>query len=202
MTVLNIDTLYLDKGSHATPASPGAGTKVCLFEAYNLLAFGRFTAECPADVSPLLYRMGMNLNDSFGDDVRQLLKEFLPRDGAPSPLAGTAGDGQNEARGWLAIDWRIRTYTPAWLDLAGLTAEATALRDLSRIADRAAWTTQADAVNTKVWAALSAAAVVSAAADWAAVSAADAALKPTVEILQRSAVDLYRSMINPAAVTA
>ena len=68
------------------------------------------------------------LDDLHATD-RQRLVPFLPR------MVGTAGDGQDEARSYLALDWLIRTYTPAWLDLAGLTAEATALRDLRRIVD-------------------------------------------------------------------
>lgn len=36
---------------------------------------------------------------------RQTLKPFLPR------MVGTAGDGQDEARAYLALDWLVRTYT-------------------------------------------------------------------------------------------
>ena len=69
---------------------------------------------------------------------RQELKRFLPQPGQPSPLAGTRDDGLDETRGYLALDWLVRTHTPAWLDLAGLGAEARSLRDLSRIVDMAA----------------------------------------------------------------
>ena len=53
-------------------------------------------------------------------------------------MVGTAGDGKDQARSYLALDWLIRTYTPAWLELAGLTAEAQELRDLRRIVDMVA----------------------------------------------------------------
>src|SRR5258708_38853552 len=72
-----------------------------------------------------------SLNAVLPDTPRQELKQFTPR------LPGTAGDGKDEARGYIALDWLIRTWTPAWLDLAGLTAEAAALRDFRRIADLA-----------------------------------------------------------------
>jgi hypothetical protein len=38
-------------------------------------------------------------------------------------------------RSYLALDWLVRVQTPAWLRLAGLTAEAQALESLARIAD-------------------------------------------------------------------
>jgi hypothetical protein len=36
-------------------------------------------------------------------------------------------------RGWMATDWVIRSYTPAWLDLSSHTAEASALRELPAV---------------------------------------------------------------------
>ena len=75
-------------------------------------------------MSPVLRAYGISLNDQWDDEKRQELKRFIP------VLPGTAGDGQDEARSYLALDWLIRTHTPAWLDLAGLTAEAQELRDL------------------------------------------------------------------------
>lgn len=40
-------------------------------------------------------------------------------------------------RSWMAVDWLVRVYTPAWLELAGLAAHASALRALTPIVDAA-----------------------------------------------------------------
>ena len=119
-------TITLTRGAHETRA---AG--VCLLEAAAWFA-GKSHTDHPACVSPVLAAYGRSLNDALPDDSRQLLVPFVPL------MPGTAGDGLDEARGYLALDWLIRVHTPAWLDLAGLADEARALRDLSRITDLAA----------------------------------------------------------------
>jgi hypothetical protein len=60
--------------------------------------------------------MGIGLNDCLPDDRRQTLRPLLAR------CIGTAGDGMTERRRYMALDWLIRTYTPAWLSAAGLHA--------------------------------------------------------------------------------
>jgi len=122
----DLDSIHLDKGSHR---DPDAGH--CLLEVASMFA-GEPFSDTPSCVSPVLRSFGISLNDQWDDERRQSLKPFIPR------LVGTAGDGQDEARGYLALDWLIRTYTPAWLDLAGLTAEAAELRALRRIVDMVA----------------------------------------------------------------
>jgi regulator of protease activity HflC (stomatin/prohibitin superfamily) len=103
----------------------------CLFEWFNWITTGKSTDDRPLDVSPVLHQFGMHLNDLLPDDKRQELVRFLPN--GTSPLAGTYGDGRDSVRGYMALDWLIRTYAPAWLDLAGLTAHAATLRDLDRL---------------------------------------------------------------------
>ena len=119
-------TITLTRGAHETRADG-----VCLLEAAAWFA-GKSHTDHPACVSPVLAAYGRSLNDALPDDSRQLLVPFVPL------MPGTAGDGLDEARGYLALDWLIRVHTPAWLDLAGLADEARALRDLSRITDLAA----------------------------------------------------------------
>ena len=210
MDNVKIDTALLDgitlaKGGHG---SPDAG--LCLMEA---VAFVRGLAHTdrPPCVSPMLGEFGRSLNDVLPDDSRQQLKPFVSR------LPGTAGDGQDEARGYMALDWLIRTYTPAWLELAGLTAEATALRDLHRIVDRVAVQNAGPAINAgrdRARAVGDAAGDAVRAAAWdaardaawgaARAAAGDAAwdaLASTVANLQRSAIELFDQMIDPSAVT-
>jgi len=198
---LDLNTLTLAKGGHET-----RDNGVCLLEAVAWWAEEDHT-DHPTCVSPVLGTFGRNLNDVLPDTKRQELRPLIPL------LPGTAGDGHDETRGYLALDWLIRTYTPAWLDLAGLTEEATALRDLRRIADLVA----AQAAGPVVRQASQKAAAAGAAAGdaaraaagdaaWAAAgdaaraaagAAADQKLAPTVTHLQDSAISLYRQMIAP-----
>jgi hypothetical protein len=255
MTIVReLPTITLDKGAHPTP-----DLGMCVMEAVAYVA-GEPHSDHPVCASPVLTGYAVSLNDLLPTSTRQLLVPMVPR------IVGTATDGQDEARGYLALDWLIRTYTAAWLDLAGLTAEATALRDLRRIVDRAsartarpvvedgqakasaAWAAAWDADRADAWdaagsaaghaagsaagyasrdaamaaaraaardaardvawaAAGSASKYAARAAAWdatgsAAGHAARDALKPMVETLQLSAVDLLARMIDPAAVRA
>src|SRR5271165_6128184 len=207
---IDLDAITLTHGGHQ---SREKGT--CLMEAVAWWAHETHT-DHPACVSPVLGTYGRQLNDALPDSKRQQLKPFIPL------LPGTAGDGLDERRGYLALDWLIRTFTPAWLDLAGLAGEATALRDSRPVADLAAaeavrphvlaahdkaagtaagdaawdaaWAAAGDAAWAAVWDAAWAAAR-DAAGD-AAGDAARAALAPTVDQLQDSAISLYHAMIT------
>jgi len=228
-----LDTITLDKGAHES-----AEQGMCFIEFADWLAGGKGRDSAPT-VSPVIRAYGINLNDSWDAEQRQKLRPYGPR------VVGTAGDGQDEARSYLALDWLIRTYTPAWLDLAGLTVEARALRDLRRIVDTvaaqaagpvvrdardkayaawdAAWAAAWDAAWDAAWAAAwdaardaARAAARDAARDAARAAAGDAVwdaaawaaagdaagdfLKPTVTILQASALDLLDRLIDPSAV--
>jgi hypothetical protein len=148
----------------------GAG---CLFEWFNWLTINRSTDARPADVSPVLHQYGMQLNDALPDGKRQQLARFLPN--GVSPLAGTYRDGKDEARGYMALDWLIRTYAPAWLDLAGLTAEASPLRDLDCVSGPESARAASPVVNAAAAAAAAAAEARAAAWDAAWAAAWDAA---------------------------
>jgi hypothetical protein len=164
----DLAAITLAKGSHQADCD---NPQRCLFEWYNWIARRRHTDACPPDVSPVLHVYGMRLNDALPDDRRQELKRYLPN--GVSALAGTAGDGRDETRSLMALDWLIRTYAPAWLDLAGLGAEAAALRGHGRIGGLAA----AQSVRRHVLAARDQAAAAWAAAWDAARDAARAAAR-------------------------
>ncbi len=199
-----LGTIHLGKGSHSSYESGH-----CAMEVVAWLA-GLGHTDAPECASPVLQTYVISLNDTWGDVDRQRLVPYLPR------VVGTAGDSQDEARAYLALDWLIRTYTPAWLDLAGLTVEAQALRGLRRIVDRAAAQAAGlvvrDAQTKAAQAASQAAAravawdvawAAAGAAAWAAAgAAARAAVRPTVETLQASALYLLEWMIDPSAVSA
>jgi hypothetical protein len=179
--------IVLAKGSH--PGDPGANAERCLFEWYNWLTRHQHTDDRPPGVSPVLHRFGMSLNDALPDDTRQQLVRYLPN--GVDRLGGTEGDGKDEVRGYLALDWLVRAYLPAWLDLAGLAGESSALRGLAPVrhmeaasaagpvvraasakanaAWDAAWAAAGDAAGDAAWDAARAAAW---AAAWAAARAA------------------------------
>ncbi len=118
---LDLAAIHLDAGKHSRPDEGH-----CLLEVASMLA-GQPFSDSPPCVSPVLRTFGVKLNDVLPDDVRQQLLPLAPR------LLNTAGDGRDPVRSWLALDWLVRSYAPAWLTLAGQHAPAAGLRLLARI---------------------------------------------------------------------
>jgi hypothetical protein len=112
--------------SYGTHADPEEGR--CAMEWVAHLA-GEPHSDEPDCVSPVLRAMCVSLNDGLADRPRQRLRPLLTR------TIGTADDGVDEARAWLAMDWLVRTYTPAWLALAGVDRAARRLADGAPIVD-------------------------------------------------------------------
>jgi hypothetical protein len=86
-------------------------------------------SDQPVCVSPVLRAMCIALNDGLDHEPRQRLRPYLTR------TIGTANDGLDASRGWMAMDWLTRVYTPAWLALAGLSDRAAALEGAGEISD-------------------------------------------------------------------
>lgn len=112
--------------AYGTHASPQDGR--CAMEWVSYLA-GEPHSDQPTCVSPVLRAMCIALNDGLDQEPRQRLRPYLAR------TIGTAEDGLDTWRGWMAMDWLARTYTPAWLQLAGLTACAQRLESTAEIID-------------------------------------------------------------------
>ena len=106
--------------AHGTHATPEDGR--CAMEWVSHLA-GEPHSDAPSCVSPVLRALCVTLNDGLPAQPRQRLRPYLAR------TIGTAGDGLDAARAWMALDWLIGTYAPAWLGLIGLGAEAAVLAD-------------------------------------------------------------------------
>jgi hypothetical protein len=190
---------FLSKGAHSR-ATDGR----CAMEWVAYLA-GERHSDSPVCVSPVLKTFCISFNDALDDEQRQKLRPYLAR------TIGTAGDGLDEERAWLATDWLIRTYTPAWLSLAHLDAAAERLRALPPVLAVENLTRAMDALNgarseaaaagDAAWAAAWDAAWAAAgdaagdAARDAAWAAAGDALQPTVIDLQTSAFDLLDRML-------
>jgi hypothetical protein len=127
---LDLETFNLSRGGHDDPGNNTPG-ECCLLEAAAWMA-GEPWSDAPQCVCPTLAGFGRRLNDLLPDDRRQKLRRFVV------PLLGTAGDGLQDKRRWMAVDWAVRTATPMWLDATGHTDRAAQLRALDPIDSRAA----------------------------------------------------------------
>ena len=108
-------------GTHATPDEGR-----CAMEWVSYIA-GEPHSDEPACVSPAVRAFCTTFNDSLEDAPRQRLRPYLAR------TIGTASDGFDEMRAWLAMDWLIRSYTPTWLAAAGHDGPAARLRALEPV---------------------------------------------------------------------
>jgi hypothetical protein len=119
-------SLKLEAGGHSKPEQG-----MCLLEAIAYIQDQPFS-DHPQCVSPVIGAFGRSWNDSLDDAGRQRLKAFIP------DMIGTATTSADETtRAWLATDWLVRTFTPAWLDKAGLTEHAAKLRGLDALTSTA-----------------------------------------------------------------
>jgi len=112
--------------AYGTHASPQDGR--CAMEWVSYLA-GEPHSDQPTCVSPVLRAMCIALNDGLDQEPRQRLRPYLTR------TIGTANDGMDTTRGWMAMDWLTRVYTPAWLRLAGLAECAEKLATAAEVSD-------------------------------------------------------------------
>jgi hypothetical protein len=102
---------------------------------------GEVHSDEPVCVSPVLRAFSTALNDSLDDEPRQRLRPYLTR------TIGTADDGLDEARSWMAMDWLIRTYTRTWLSVAHLLGAARRLSDLPPVVSGSDLPTALEALN-------------------------------------------------------
>jgi hypothetical protein len=197
-------------GTHATPEDGR-----CAMEWVSYLA-GEAHSDEPTCVSPVLRAFCTTLNDSLEDAPRQRLRAYLAR------TIGTARDGLDEARSWMALDWLIRTYAPTWLTEAGLTESTRRLAALPPVVDvpdletalialglaraetRAAWSAALGAARAAAWAPWAAGRAAAREAAWSSAGAAAwAAARVAVgDIAGDRARATAREIAGDAAATA
>ena len=119
---MNLDpTIVLYRGSH------NAGNEMCAMEAVAFVA-GEAWSDHPACASEVIGRFLRCWNDDLNADGRQILLPYIRR------IVGTrAGPEIERQRQWMCTDWLVRVHAPAWLEAAGLTEQANALRELPEI---------------------------------------------------------------------
>ena len=115
----------LDHGSHHNLRDG-----MCAMEAAAYVA-GEHWSDQPECVCPVIGAFMRSWNDALPDSERTtLLLPLIPK------IIGTRSDkAAEQRRATMAADWLIRVHTPAWLQLAGLTSQAEALRALPEITD-------------------------------------------------------------------
>jgi len=122
-----LDQVRLHPGRHTE-----ASGQPCLLEVAAVLA-GEPLTDHPRCVSPIVCTLGIRLNDLGTHRQRQTLTRFLPH------LVGTAGDGKEDARRWVALDFSLRTVWPRWVDRLGMQEEAAELRGVAPITGEPAY---------------------------------------------------------------
>lgn len=97
-----------------------------VMEAVAWVVTGERWGDHPPCVCPVIGAFLRTWNDELVDAERdRLLLPFVER------VPGTSSTPLvEEDRGWLAMDWLVRTYAPGWLRLAGLTEFAAVLEAL------------------------------------------------------------------------
>lgn len=153
-------------------------SEMCVMEAVAFVAREPWSDQ-PQCACPVIGAFLRSWNDSLPNNERnELLLPLIPR------LVGTRGSkALEERRSLMAVDWIVRTHTPAWLRLAGLTVQADALSSLPEITSMA----QVPSIKPAIDAARTDAAAAWAAARAAARDAAGAAAWATAWDAARAA---------------
>jgi hypothetical protein len=199
MRELDLGQLVLHHGAHADHKD------MCVMEAVAYIA-GEPWSDRPKCACPVISAFLRRWNDDLNDTDRQLLKPLIPK------LVNSKVSKEAETkRRELISDWFFREQVPTWLDLAGLKEHADGGRlhgadykwdaagdaawDAAMAAAMAAaWAAAGDAAGDAAWgAAWDAAWAAARAAAWA---AAGGALRPTVEALQKSAIQLIEKCLE------
>ena len=171
-----VKSLNLKKGAHSPDST------FCVMEAVAFVANEPWS-DHPECACPVISAFLRSWNDALPTDADRdrLLRPLIPK------LVGTRNQKLEERRLLMAADWLFRVHTPAWLRLAGLKIQAESLESLPEITSMK----QIPSIKGPIEAVRKDAAAARAAA-W---DAAWAALKPTTEKLQKSALQLVKRMI-------
>jgi hypothetical protein len=116
--------IHLGKGKHHSFAEG-----VCAMELAAWLA-GEPHSDRPLCVDPVIAAFLRTWQDQLDDDARDVLVKPL----VPFTIGTANGPELQDKRAFLAADWAVRVFTPAWLRLAGLEENAAELEGLKALA--------------------------------------------------------------------
>ena len=136
---IDLSKIVLKAGYHRTREEG-----MSALEAAAYLAGGEHS-ERPYGVCAIICEVMHAWNDDLPNDgIRtRLLVPLLP-----TILNTRAPREIMVRRSWMAVDWLVRVYTAAWLELAGLAAHAAALRALTPIVDMGSAEASKEATRT------------------------------------------------------
>jgi hypothetical protein len=189
----------------------------CVMEAVAYVA-GEPWSDTPQCACPVIGAFLRSWNDSLDDAQRDTLLRPLVLQ-----VVGTrATEAIERRRAVMSADWYVRTFTPAWLRLAGLSVQADTLASLPEITDllqcpyimpalnavrddaSAAWSAARSAAwsaaRSASWAAAWSAASAESAAESAAWSAAWSAASSAAESAAWSALEQTRNELQQSAI--
>jgi hypothetical protein len=204
MNALKLRELPLSKGAHQSPEEG-----MCVMEVVSYVA-GEPFSDHPRCACPVISNFLRLWNDSLNDEDRQMLKQLVP---LLINSRGSCSVEQNRIK--LISEWYFRVHAPAFLDLAGLSEYA---EDGRKNGERANWYAARNAARDAArdaallfvgyavgyaagYAAREAAALSATgeaalcATGYAARCAASNALRHTVVMLQKSALQLMRDCL-------
>jgi len=135
-SALDLTAVRFGKGGHPAVRYPSGDRDMCIMEAVAFMADEPWSDQ-PACACPVISGLLRVWNDSLSSEDRDRL---LPADKwVPRLIGSRRGTPTEQRRSYLALDWLVRTYLPAWLDLTPAFADhAAALRGLPEIVDPAA----------------------------------------------------------------
>jgi hypothetical protein len=127
-----VEGIKCGTGSHGKPPAHEPPGAFCAMEKFAYITGQRWT-DYPDNCSNVIGAFIRRWNDGTDQETRDRLDEWIV-DNADR-LVRTAGDGHDNARGYLAADWAVRTALPIWLDVSGASEAAATVRGLVPLTD-------------------------------------------------------------------
>ena len=128
---LDLNAVRLGTGAHPLRENPTGDRDMCIMEAVALFA-GEPWSDRPECACPVVSAFLRAWNDRLPEEQRDRL--LAPSVWVPKLINSRQNPDIEAQRTCLLLDWLVRTYAPAWLDLVpSLTDEAAILRGLPEI---------------------------------------------------------------------
>jgi hypothetical protein len=127
----------LSRGSHPDPGGDVEKCEWCAVEKLLFALGAPWGDRNPDFVSEVLAAFMRSFQDRTNDAGREVVDEWILREGNALRALETAHDGHDEKRRWILVDWSARSVAPLWLDAAGRDEAAASLRAHAPVEDRA-----------------------------------------------------------------